>query len=258
MPFTTTEIQMLEDVRGKFQEASKKYGKKYFNMEKLEERIQHQSAMGGSFEKFLYGEIEFFKVAKAKAEADSETARKKEEFQRKLEEMVAENDKLISKYPDNFFDPLASAEIRKLVGAITNFFPPAEEISRLLFRGTPSWTKFLEILSDLERFYRPPDRIVSGFLKRYVDDLKSMGEPLRDDWDRKIMQTIAVLLRKLVRLTEEETALYTERENTRILKPAMSGNPTVTVSDAAKILVNEATDILENFRLTDLANAGIK
>lgn len=249
---------MLEDVRGKFIEASKKYGKKYFSIEKLEERIKHQSASGGNFENFLFGEIEFYKAAKAKAEADAETARRKEEFQRKLEDMVAENDKLIAAYPDNFFDPLASTEIRKLVGAITDFFPPAEEIARLLFRGTPAWTRFIEILSDLERFYRPPERLVSGYLKRYVDDLKSSGEPLRDDWDRKIMQTIAVLLRKLVKLTQEETALFSEKESSRILKPASQGKPAVTIAAAAKVLVTEATEILENFRLTDLAEAGIK
>eukprot|EP00494_Astrolonche_serrata_P002150 UN02156 len=55
---------------------------------------------------------------------------------RKVEAIMAENDERIKHYPDIFFDPLASIEIRRFVGALSQFLDKFEIVVRSVYCGT--------------------------------------------------------------------------------------------------------------------------
>lgn len=235
-----TRVEILNKLRDKYRNAVAKYGRKYFDSGKLEERINFQRAQKSDFQRFIIEEMNFFKQMQGKAEEDEAKRKRQEEADARMREIMEANDALIAHYPDVFFHPLATLECRRIVGAISNLFPDIDAELRYVFQGRKEWNEIKFQLSDLERFiYKPPMRM-TAFIAAYVAQLQKRGEAGRDDADRKFLQTAAMCL----------TAITNE------LKKDMGD---MIDSDKLKTsaIIARLDAIVADFRLTDWAQHGL-
>lgn len=235
-----TKVEILNKLRDKYRNALAKYGRKYFDGGKLEERINFQRAQQSDFQRFILDEMNFFKQMQAKAEEDEAKRKRQEEADARMREIMEANDARIAHYPDVFFHPLATLECRRIVGAISNLFPDIDADLRYVFQGRKEWNEIKFQLSDLERFiYKPPMRM-TAFIAAYVAQLQKWGEAGRDDADRKFLQTAAMCL----------TGITNE------LKKDMDD---MIDSDKVKTsaIIARLDAIVADFRLTDWAQHGL-
>ena len=185
---------ILAKLLEKYRKAEARFGPRFFDKAKLDERINFQRAMKSDFERFLLDEMNFFKQMEEKAAEEEAKRKRQEEADARMREIMEANDARIAHYPDVFFHPLATLECRRIVGAISNLFPAIDEELRYVFQGRKEWGEIKFYLSDLERFiYKPPMRM-TAFLSQYVAQIQKWGEAGRDDADRKFLQTAAMCL----------------------------------------------------------------
>lgn len=232
--------EILQKLREKYRRAQHEYDARFFDLNKLEERIAFQRATGSDFQRFILDEMQFFKAMEAKAREERERRKRQEEADARLRAIMEANDARIAHYPDAFFHPMATLECRRIVGAISNLFPEIENELRYVFQGRKEWGEIKFYLADLERFlYKPPMRM-TAFLATYVAELQKWGEAGRDDADRKFLQTAAMCL----------TGISNEIGKSL---PALSEDDTRRAS-AIKARVEA---IVSDFRLTDWAQHGL-
>ncbi|MCS6983815.1 MAG: hypothetical protein NZM25_01635 [Leptospiraceae bacterium] len=246
--------EVLATLRQKFREAMEKYGERFFNLQDLEERILFMKKNKIPLDVFVRQEIEFYRKLKAKAEEILEDKRRKEEINRRVEEIMAANEERIRSYPDNFFDPRISFEMRYLTGATTRLFPRLQKVILAYGRGHSRYYDFERYLHDLEWFYLPEGRKPAGHLRHYVEILTTQNYRLIEKTERQLMQTVAV-------------ALYQLRDFLQLLEKslpsAIKGQefdlpPKMPLAQALLELSLECQKILDDFRLEDLARYGSK
>ncbi|MBS0616655.1 MAG: hypothetical protein JSR44_00590 [Spirochaetes bacterium] len=231
---------VLVKLREKYARAYERYGARFFDKAKLEERINFQRATRSDFQRFVVDEMQFYKTMETKAVEEETKRKRQEEADARMREIMDANDALIAHYPDVFFHPLATLECRRIVGAISNLFPEIENELRYVFQGRREWSEIKFQLADLERFvYKPPMRM-TAFLSHYVAELQKWGETGRDDADRKFLQTAAMCL----------TAITNE------IRTTIDG-----LVDADKVRAAQITArldaIVADFRLSDWAQHGL-
>ncbi|MBV6492278.1 MAG: hypothetical protein LDLANPLL_00271 [Turneriella sp.] len=233
--------EILAKLLEKYRNAESKYGKKFFDKAKLDERIKFHQATKSDFERFILDEMEFFKSMEKKAVEEEARRRRQEEADARMREIMAENDARIAHYEDTFFHPLATLECRRIVSAISSLFPEAEEDLRYVFQGRKEWQEMKFHLADLERFlYKPPMRL-TAFLAHYINDIQKWGEGGRDEADRKFLQTAAMCLTALSNGIATSVDYLSEKD--KII---------------AKKIRTRLDTIVDDFRLTDLAQHGLK
>ena len=251
--------EVLEKLREKYQRAVEKYGEQYFSLLDLETRITHLVKNKASVETFMQQEIEFYESLKARAEAAEEEANKRAEFNERLDKMMQENEAKIAKYPDVFFDPNASKEIRHFTGAVTSFVDTYGLILRKQLGGALNGRDLFNILGEIERFYLKDGQPPTMLLKHYVEELIVRGESAREEFDRKLLQTGGLLLYRISRavsvIINDFSAAVLER-----LVELPSSLP-LEIKDRFKSLslqefcdqaVHEINSILTDFRINDL------
>lgn len=236
----TDKVELLQKLREKYRRAHAEYGARFFDLAKLEERIQFQRATQSDFERFILDEMQFYKTMEGKALEEKARRKRQEEAEARMREIMEANDALIAHYPDAFFHPMASLECRRMVGAISGLFPEVETELRYAFQGRKEWGEIKFYLADLERFlFKPPMRM-TAFLAAYVSELQKWGEAGREDADRKFLQTAALCLAGL----SQEIAVAMENLS--------EADTQRTSAVKAKL---EA--IVSDFRLTDWAQHGL-
>lgn len=235
-----TRVEILNKLREKYRSAQAKYGRKFFDGGKLEERINFQRAQKSDFQRFILDEMNFFKQMQSKAEEEEAKRKRQEEADARMREIMEANDALIAHYPDAFFHPLATLECRRIVGAISNLFPAIDDDLRYVFQGRKEWAEIKFLLSDLERFIHKPPMRMTAFLAAYVTELQKWGEAGRDDADRKFLQTAAMCL-------------------TGIANELRKATDDLIDSDKAKAssAIARVEAIVADFRLTDWAQHGL-
>lgn len=237
-PGNKTEV--LHKLREKYRRANSEHGARFFDLNKLEERITFQRATQSDFQRFILDEMQFYKAMEEKALAEQARRKRQEEADARMREIMEANDALIAHYPDTFFHPMATLECRRIVGAVSNLFPEIDNELRYVFQGRKEWSEIKFYLSDLERFlYKPPMRM-TAFLAAYVAEIQKWGEAGRDDADRKFLQTAAMCLTGIS--NEIGAALEILSEDDKRRASAMKARVEGIVSD---------------FRLTDWAQHGL-
>lgn len=233
-------VELLQKLRDKYRRAHAEHGERFFDLAKLEERINFQRATQADFERFILDEMQFYKTMETKALEEKARRRRQEEAEARMREIMEANDALIAHYPDTFFHPMASLECRRMVGAISGLFPDIETELRYVFQGRKEWGDIKFDLADLERFlYKPPMRL-TAFLAAYVAELQKWGEAGREDADRKFLQTAALCM---VGLSQK---LASAMENL--------GADDIRRASAIKAKLDA---IVSDFRLTDWAEHGL-
>jgi hypothetical protein len=233
-------VVMLQKLREKYRRAHQEHGARFFDLEKLEERITFQRATRSDFQRFILDEMNFYKAMETKALEERARRKRQEEADARMREIMEANDARIAHYPDTFFHPMATLECRRIVGAISNLFPEIENELRYVFQGRKEWGEIKFYLADLERFlYKPPMRM-TAFLAAYVAELQKWGEAGRDDADRKFLQTAAMCL-------------------TGISNETGKSLPSLSDDDArrASAIKARVEAIVSDFRLTDWAQHGL-
>lgn len=232
--------EILAKLLEKYRKAETRFGAKYFDKAKLDERINFQRAARSDFQRFILDEMNFFKAMETKAEEDEAKRKRQEEADARMREIMEANDALISHYPDVFFHPLATLECRRIVGAVSNLFPEIDDELRYVFQGRKEWGEIKFYLSDLERFiYKPPMRM-TAFLAQYVAQIQKWGDSGRDDADRKFLQTAAMCLTGIT--NELKTSLGALIDSDKVKASASIAKLDAIVSD---------------FRLSDWAQHGL-
>jgi hypothetical protein len=232
--------EVLHKLREKYRRANLKHGARFFDLNKLEERIAFQRATQSDFQRFILDEMQFFKTMEQKALEEEARRQRQAEAEARLREIMEANDARIAHYPDTFFHPLATLECRRLVGAISNLFPDIENELRYVFQGRKEWGELKFYLSDLERFYYKPPMRLTAFLAAYIAELQKWGEAGRDDADRKFLQTAAMCLMGLSNEIGKALPGLSEEDTRR-----------------ASAVKARAEAIVSDFRLTDWAQHGL-
>ena len=254
-----TRDKLIAQLRSKYERAASKYGKKYFDMVQLEARITHMMQSGLSVQTFLEQEMEFYLRTEAIAEVKVSDQKKKDEFNKRVEDMMAANDALLDKYDDVFFDPAASHEIRRLVGAITKWVKYYYPVIESLLRGTSSWETINQLTGELERFNVPHEFSPTVLLRHYVEELKTMGVSQRERVERKLLQTAALALYRLEKIIIDELQLLKNRSHELFMKfPGYDEDikdlwHEKKQSTALEETLDFTRQIVDDFRLRDLA-----
>lgn len=251
---------LLEKLRKKYEHAAEKYGALYFNMRELESRISHLLSSKGSLEIFLTQEMEFYRQMELKAKSKLEEKEKRAEFQAKVDRIMADNEAKIENYPEIFFHPAASYEMRKIVGAITDWLHYNYPVVKSLFRGGELWDEISSGIADLERFFQPPGLDTNIFLQHYVNEVTVFGESKREALERKILQTAGNGLFSLAKLLESEftkiekniagRTLHINRTEEMNVKDRWHG---AKEDEALRTIIEQLKSIVDDFRLKDLA-----
>ncbi len=251
--------QLFDQLRKKYTDAINKYGKAYFNQLELEKRIGHVLQTRADVFAFLEQEKAFFEDLVAKGEAKLAEEREKEELNKRMEDIMAANDARIARYPDVFFDPNATVDIRRFAGAISAIISKYSVVVRDTFGGSADSKDLEYILSDLDRFYVTEESGPSILFKHYLEELLAKGENGREAIDRKILQTGGLLLYRLRLAVQALMGLEPEKYHDQELRLGFSGNPEVKTMWKGKTkrqlvdgLVQGLQDVLDDFRLGDL------
>ncbi len=110
--------KVIEKLRDKYGEYSKKYSKKWFDIGPFEERLKMAVDNKMNMEGFILAEITNFEKIKEKYEKQKE----KHSFSQKVDDIILKNLERIKKYPEIKFHPAAGIEIRHFYGAISDLF----------------------------------------------------------------------------------------------------------------------------------------
>ncbi|MES0489617.1 MAG: hypothetical protein ABUK01_06485 [Leptospirales bacterium] len=254
-----TRDKLIDQLRSKYERAAEKYGKKFFDLVQLESRITHMMQTGLNVQSFLEQEMEFYMKTESLAEVKLSDQKKRDEFNQRAEAMMAANDALLDKYKDIFFDPAASHEIRRLVGAITEWVKYYYPVIEYLLRGTSSWETINQLTGELERFNVPDEFSPTVLLRHYVEELKELGPNQREKVERKLLQTAALALYRLENIIIDEKKLLQDFDNERVMRfPGYEEDIKDRWHEKKQnVALEEAfqftRQIVDDFRLRDLA-----
>ncbi|MDH4262015.1 MAG: hypothetical protein OEV78_03110 [Spirochaetia bacterium] len=257
--------ELLDQLREKYKRAAEKYGDKIFNIKDLESRITHLLQTRGSLDTFLKAEMEFYEKASNIAKTKEEEIKRKKESNARIEAILEKNLEKIKKYRDSFFDPSVSIEVRKMVGAISDWYKGSFPLIKYLFRGAEIWSELSVLEAELERINMQQGRPITPFLKHYVDDLKKMGSSEKESVERRLIQTCANTLYKTEDLLKKELNKMKDFQKTRVVTMSPAFDPDTRnkwekykESEAIIEVINGISVVIDDFRLRDLAALGFK
>lgn len=255
-------LEMINQLRRKYHRAAEEHGERFFNLDKLEERIRHFILNKGNLDNFLAQEMEFFQKTMNMATERELQDEKRKAFSKQVNEIMAENDARLAKYPDIFFDTAASMEIRRLVGAITQWYQDNYMVLKIILRGSDLWSELSRHIGDLERFYVPGGGSATILLRHYVDELK-LGKDSREAIERRLLQTCSLslytILRNLQQYRKNSAGFLPHRlvEIPRHEEPELREKwASLNEDEALAKIVYEIDEIIEDFRMKALAQHG--
>jgi len=256
---------ILNQLRDKYKRAAEKYGEKIFSLKELEGRITHLMTTRGNFQTFIAAEMEFFEKAMSIVKTKEEELKRKTEAGARIDAILEKNLEKIKKYRDSFFDPAASIEVRKMVGAVSDWYTMAFPLIKYLFRGGDAWPEIMVIEGEIERLYIPGGRPITAFLKNYVDDLKKMGAGEKGNIERRLLQTCANTLYKMESVIKREMDKMTAFQRARAVTMTPAFDPEVREKwgklkefEALTEALSGISAVIDDFRLRDLAALGFK
>jgi len=254
------DYSLFKKLREKYEKAILQYGKQFFSINKLEERIYHTLSNKLDITEFMKNEIIFFEKSKILAEQKIAKTKNLVKSQEVVNKIISENDKRVLQYPDAFFDPIASSEMRRLVGAVTRFINHYFPVVEILFKGGEAWKDIKEVYGILERFYIQDNAQSNLFLQNYILDKKNSSDGMNEVVDTRYIQTGGNALLKM-----EELLIFCKKNKSRSSsadKLKISGDKKeliefwriYTEMEALNMVIKYITDILDNFRLRQLAS----
>ena len=187
----------LKDLRSKYMSSSEEYGTHYFNIDDLEKRIEMQKQSKLPFTLFVRDEILFFEQMKNIALKNIERYQQKEKRKGHMNSIIDSNEDKIKKYPDIFFNPVASLEMRYFFGAITEFYNKFYYSLAGVFDGLPENENFKKLSADVEHFYFYAINRLPLMALQYIEEVSDGVDKNPEQIDRKYLQTGGVYLYNL-------------------------------------------------------------
>jgi hypothetical protein len=257
--------ELLNQLREKYKRAADKYGERIFNSRELESRITHLLQTRGSMDIFLKAEMEFFEKASTIAKNKEDEMNRKKESNARMDAILEKNLEKIKKYRDSFFDPAASVEVRKMIGAISDWFKISFPLIKYIFRGAEVWKDIGVVEVEIERLFMPSGRPTPVFLRHYVDELKKMGANQKESTEKKLLQTCANSLYKIESLLKKELEKMNDFQKARFITMTPAFDPEAREkwgkykeSEALLEIITGISAIIDDFRLRDLSALGFK
>lgn len=262
------EYKMLDKLREKYRKAAQKYGNKFFNSLDLEKRIQsfleHPARSQATLEKFLTEEMLFFKQIEEKIEQKKQEAEKRNAPSR-LDELVELRQKKMKQYPDRFFDPGASMQMRHFIGGFSQLYDSCLPASSYMFGGSYLWKEIRQITTSMERFYQPAGKPCSFLLKQYGQEARLLGGDARLQLDQKMMQTAGVHLYQFMLQCQQGLDDLTEQmkdqhiafgpSEVQLLRNLWNGK---NFTEATQEIVKQITTFLNDFGIYELVEFAMK
>ena len=251
-----TEIESLERLRDKYLQAARKYSKKIFNVEQLEDRIRifRKNRYKNSITDFLLKEMNLFEKMKKIAQDKMNAHQKQVRGETHLDKMIAKNEVRIKKYQPYFFHPSSSIEIRHLVGALSEFYESFYHTSKYIIRGDRIWSSLTSLFGELERFciFTPGSK--PGMLQKYIEDILQAGGNHKELIDGKYIQTAGLILYKIN--LEYKNYISKMNEEQKQAEIAQTSDTIQWTGETYGRFILEAMkkskEILDDFRVTDL------
>ena len=207
---------------------------------------------------FLKEEREFFERTKELVEKKVEALKKSSEGRFHVNQLMAKNEAKIKKYPDSFFDPFASLEMRYFIGAISQFYEKFFLSCRYVLRGSPEWMDLSAIFADLERFcFAAKNPVKPAMLDQYIHEvIRNRDQRGKDAVDNKYLQTAGRLLYKIyLNLSKVLDRLPQEQKENQVrLDMDVQDWAGSTFGDLLNQAVQENKQILDDFRITELVS----
>lgn len=263
------DFSLLDKLREKYKRAAAKYGEKFFDSRELEKRIQnflnHSARSQSTYQQFLSDEMNFFETIKQKVEEKKVEAERRKHPSR-LDEMVEEKQERMRQYPDRFFDPGASSQMRYFIGGFSECYEMLLPAAASMFGGSYLWQEMRQTMADMERFYQPAHKPASLLLKQYGQESRLLGQEARLKLDQKMMQTAGVYLyRFMVQCRQayddlqntgpEKTTLQFSRNEASALRERWNGK---TFTQAAREIQEQISCFLNDFSIYELAEFSVK
>lgn len=262
------DYKLLDKLREKYHKAAEKHGKKFFDEVELEKRIQdflrHSARSQSTFEKFLTDEMLFFKEIEEKLE------QKKEEEERKntpsrTDELLQEQQKKMEKYPDRFFDPGATMQMRYFVGGYSQIYHNDFPAASYMFGGSYLWKELRQTSAEIERFYQPAGKSTPFLLQQYGKEARFLSQDGRLKLDQKMMQTAGINFYRFMEQSRQAyddltTSMKTQTiafgpSEIQLLREMWNGK---TFAQATQKIEDDISGFLKDFGIYDLVEFSIK
>ncbi len=252
------DIKLLQILKKKFDSAGQKYGTAVFDKKQLEQRIQMILAAKGNIKLFLLEEVRFIENAIKKAKNKIKMREGNIQTNSAINQIIEKNEKNIKRYPDSFFDPSASYEMRYLVGGISQFYQRFFSTACSTFKGTHDWIILSELFFELEKFYfMKKETSKTAMLSKYIDELnlsKSLSQ--KDIINARYLQTAGLCLYKLNLCLSDLLENFSESTKTQILPVSnkISEWKNQSYGVFLKMGIQSSKQILRDFRLINLVS----
>jgi hypothetical protein len=258
MSLSEKEIQeILAKLRSEYSSLSKQ-NPKAFDLPGFEKRYLQVLQMRGNVIRFLNEEVAFLEQLKSK---HKELIAKKEAAKgNTINRLMDEANARLEKYPRMDFHPLAKPEMRYFYGAIKEFADRELLVINHLFRGTPEYGLFQDLIHSIERLgyqrgSQLPPRIVQH-IKALLDANGSQSQMEKDTQD--VLKMGAIALRKCTQLLNEcveksrlSPDLMCKISDSESAKAASEYN-TLSHKGAAQRIAEKCEEIIQDFRMGSL------
>jgi len=173
MGLDITEIEKLvEKLRSKYAENSKKNSSRWFDPAPFEQRFTMARKNKMNLEAFILAEITEFE--KLKDKYNKKKKNRENSFSKKIDLIIEENTARIKKYPGIIFNPRAGLEISHCYGAMNEFSMFYFTVLRLLIKDTGLKNLLNKFEDKLEFLSMPAGR---NLPKRIEDHLLILSRP---------------------------------------------------------------------------------
>ena len=190
--------QLLEDLREKYKKAQEKYGSQLFDTNALEKRILVQTENKGDINSFARQENQFFTKALEIARKQELEEKEKSIRQKRMHDILVENRKKIEKYNDSNFHPKASFELKRIIGASSNYYNRFCKTTENYFQGTSYGTELKQLFFNLGRYhYQTGGSSLPAALQDYIAVIESGNTHRTHSWEQTILQTIGNTLHRI-------------------------------------------------------------
>ncbi|EKR65003.1 hypothetical protein LEP1GSC036_4419 [Leptospira weilii str. 2006001853] len=257
-PLQSSEIKaVLEKLRTEYSENSKK-NPKIFDLKAFESRLTMILQQKGNLAQFLKDEIQFIETLKAKHKEleDKKQAAKGETINKILEEQEAK----LKKYQKIDFHPLAKPEIRYFYGAILSFAETELPALIYVFKGTPEFAIFKDMITVIERMgisrRGMPSIRINEHIKALLDANGNQSAMEKDG--QNILKEVCIALKETItsirecmekkRVSQTLSIKMDERE----FPKAVESYQNLVFGIALEKIIVRADTIIRDFRMVEI------
>jgi hypothetical protein len=172
MALSKKEIKaLIFKLRTRYRDYAERYGSRWFDVEKFEERLRMAEKNKMDMEGFILSEISAFEKLKERYENRKEGPK----FSEKVESLVDENRARIVDYPEIEFHPSGDYELTKFYGALaelTRYYLP---VFYLILDEAADRSEFSRIEHELERLGLPRGTKPSLRIEEHISVMNRVG-----------------------------------------------------------------------------------